>query len=82
MKKAGLDPVFQDEIHNVIGVLKGTGGGPTVAFAAHSDTVFPMDTPIKVRREGDTLYAPPELETIPQVVPTCCRPFARSGMQI
>lgn len=58
MKKAGLDPVYQDEIHNVIGVLKGTGGGPTVAFAAHSDTVFPMDTPIKVRREGDTLYAP------------------------
>ncbi len=58
MKKAGLDSVYRDEVNNVIGILKGSGSGPTVAFAAHMDTVFPMDTPIKVRREGNTLYAP------------------------
>ena len=57
MKKAGLE-VTRDDFNNVIGVLKGNGTGPTVAFAAHMDTVFPIDTPIKVRREGDTLYAP------------------------
>jgi tripeptide aminopeptidase len=58
MKKAGLDSVYRDDFNNVIGTLKGNGSGPTVAFAAHTDTVFPMYTAIKVRREGDTLYAP------------------------
>jgi acetylornithine deacetylase/succinyl-diaminopimelate desuccinylase-like protein len=43
---------------NVSGVRKGTGGGPTVVFAAHTDTVFPEGTPVHVRREGDTLTAP------------------------
>jgi acetylornithine deacetylase/succinyl-diaminopimelate desuccinylase-like protein len=42
----------------VSGVRKGTGGGPTVVFAAHTDSVFPEGTPIHVRREGDTLTAP------------------------
>lgn len=58
MKKAGLDSVTRDEIGNVIGVLKGDGHGPTVVFAAHMDTVFPASVAIKVRRDGDTLYAP------------------------
>jgi len=58
MKKAGLDEVYRDSAGNVVGRIRGTGSGPTVVFAAHMDTVHPPGTPIKVRREGDTLYAP------------------------
>ena len=58
MEKLGLTDIRVDDISNVSGVRKGTGGGPTVVIAAHTDTVFPEGTPIKVRREGDTLTAP------------------------
>ncbi len=58
MREAGLDQVRLDEIGNVIGVLKGTANEPAVVFAAHMDTVHPMDTPLKVRREGDKLHGP------------------------
>ena len=58
MKKAGLDEVYRDKAGNVVGRLKGINPGPTVVFAAHMDTVHPIDTPLKVRREGDTLFAP------------------------
>ncbi len=40
------------------GTRKGTGGGPTVVFAAHMDTVFPEGTDVTVKREGDILRAP------------------------
>ena len=43
---------------NVSGVRRGTGGGPTVVFCAHMDTVFPEGTDLKVKREGDILRAP------------------------
>lgn len=58
MREAGLDEVRLDEIGNVIGVLKGMTGELPVVFAAHMDTVHPMDTPLKVRREGDKLHGP------------------------
>jgi tripeptide aminopeptidase len=58
MQKLGLADIRMDDKLNVSGVRKGTGGGPTVVFAAHTDTVFPEGTPIQVRREGDTLTAP------------------------
>jgi tripeptide aminopeptidase len=58
MEKLGLAEIREDNMFNVSGVRKGTGGGPTVVFAAHTDTVFPEGTPIKVRREGNTLTAP------------------------
>ena len=58
MEKLGLSDIRTDDIFNVSGVRKGTGGGPTVVFAAHTDTVFPEGTPIKVKREGDVLSAP------------------------
>ena len=47
-----------DSIGNVIGVRKGTGGGPTIVIMAHMDVVFANSTPKKVRRSGDTLFAP------------------------
>jgi acetylornithine deacetylase/succinyl-diaminopimelate desuccinylase-like protein len=58
MEKLGLADIRTDDIFNVSGVRKGTGGGPTVVFAAHMDTVFPEGTDIKVKREGDILRAP------------------------
>lgn len=56
-EKEGLKPTV-DSIGNVIAVRKGTGGGPTIAIMAHMDVVFPNETPKKVRRSGDTLFAP------------------------
>ncbi|MEW5931036.1 MAG: M20/M25/M40 family metallo-hydrolase [Gemmatimonadota bacterium] len=57
MEAAGLE-VAVDSIGNVVGRRRGTGGGPTVALAAHLDTVHPLDTDVKVRRDGDVLRAP------------------------
>jgi acetylornithine deacetylase/succinyl-diaminopimelate desuccinylase-like protein len=58
MEKLGLSDIRTDDMHNVSGVRKGAGGGPTVVFAAHLDTVFPEGTDLKVKREGDILRAP------------------------
>jgi acetylornithine deacetylase/succinyl-diaminopimelate desuccinylase-like protein len=58
MEKLGLSDIRTDDIFNVSGVRKGTGGGPAVVFAAHTDTVFPEGTDLKVKREGDILRAP------------------------
>jgi len=57
MQAEGLE-VTTDSIGNVIGRRRGTGGGPTVAFAAHLDVVHPLGTDLTVRRAGDTLHAP------------------------
>jgi len=56
-QKEGLR-VTVDSMGNVTGVRKGTGGGPTIVIAAHLDVVFPPETNTKVRRSGDTLFAP------------------------
>ncbi len=58
MEKLGLNEIRTDDMFNVSGVRKGTGGGPSVVFAAHTDTVFPENTDLKVKREGDVLRAP------------------------
>lgn len=57
MEAEGLR-VSVDSIGNVTGVRSGTGGGPTVAFAAHMDIVHPLETNLKVRRAGDSLHGP------------------------
>ena len=60
LKEAGLEDVEIDVEGNAMGLYRGTGapGGPLVVLAAHLDTVFPEETNVKVRREGDRLYAP------------------------
>lgn len=58
MRKLGLADIRVDDMSNVSGVRKGTGGGPTIVFAAHMDTVFPESADVKVRREGNVLRAP------------------------
>jgi len=57
-EKEGLTDIRVDSIGNVTGVRKGTGGGPTIVIAAHTDVVFAKDVPRTVRRSGDTLFAP------------------------
>lgn len=58
MARVGLTGIQQDEIGNVWGVMKGSGGGPELAFAAHMDTVFPMETKIQVREDAGRYHAP------------------------
>jgi tripeptide aminopeptidase len=58
MQKLGLSDIRVDDLSNVSGVRKGTGGGPTVVFCAHMDTVFPEGTDLTVKRDGDILRAP------------------------
>ncbi len=57
MEAEGLE-VTTDSIGNVAGIRRGTGGGPTIVFAAHMDTVHPQDTDVSVTRDGDILRAP------------------------
>ncbi len=57
-RERGLTNAEIDQEGNVLGLRKGTGGGPLVVVSAHLDTVFPEGTDVKVRREGDKLHAP------------------------
>lgn len=57
-RETGLLDVHMDEVWNVLGRWPGTGGGPTVMLAAHTDTVFPMETDVTVRKEGGRYYCP------------------------
>ncbi len=50
--------VTVDSIGNVIARRPGTGGGESIVFAAHLDTVHPEDTDVTVKREGNVLRAP------------------------
>src|SRR5690242_5805333 len=49
--KLSVTDIRVDDMLNVSAVRKGKGGGPTVVFAAHLDTVFPLTTNVKVKRE-------------------------------
>ncbi len=57
LEASGLD-VHTDSIGNVIARRPGAGTGPTVVFAAHLDTVHPIDTDVTVQRRNGRLYAP------------------------
>jgi tripeptide aminopeptidase len=58
LRALGLEDVRLDEVNNVIGVLPGPEPGPTFLLDAHTDTVFPAETDVRVRREGGKLIAP------------------------
>lgn len=57
-RAAGLTNVERDAEGNVLGLRKGTGGGPLIAISAHLDTVFPEGTDVRVKRQGTRLAAP------------------------
>lgn len=55
----GLTNVEVDDVCNVYGLLVGRRSGtPGILVAAHTDTVFPENTDLTVRREGDIIYGP------------------------
>jgi len=58
LRQTGLTAVERDAEGNVMGLRRGTGGGPMIAIAAHLDTVFPAGTDVKVKRDGTRLAAP------------------------
>jgi acetylornithine deacetylase/succinyl-diaminopimelate desuccinylase-like protein len=58
LRQTGLTSAEQDAEGNVMGIRKGTGGGPLIAVAAHLDTVFPEGTDVTVKRSGTRLSAP------------------------
>ena len=58
LKQTSLVDVTRDAAGNVMGLRKGTGGGPLIAIAAHLDTVFPAGTDVRVKRQGTRLSAP------------------------
>lgn len=54
-----LQDVSQDELHNVYGRLPAANPThPPVIISAHSDTVFPIETDLTVRRDGRYVYGP------------------------
>lgn len=58
LRKSGLSDVAIDDVGNVIGRRPGRTGNRVVAYTAHLDTVFPADTDVTVRIEGDTMFGP------------------------
>ena len=58
LEQAGVDRAWIDTEGNVIALKKGTTGKRTIALDAHLDTVFPLETDVSVKVEGDTLIAP------------------------
>ncbi len=58
LRTLGLQEVRVDDGNNVIGVLAGREPGPTFLLDAHTDTVFPAGTDVRVRRADGKLRAP------------------------
>ena len=57
-EKLGL-PVTVDGIGNVTAMRRGAARRPTIVFAAHMDTVFPMGPDVTVKKRADgTMHAP------------------------
>lgn len=55
----GLKNIHLDAVGNVLGVVPGSDeSAGHISVSAHLDTVFPISTPLDVRREGDRLYGP------------------------
>ncbi|HEY6074551.1 MAG TPA: M20/M25/M40 family metallo-hydrolase, partial [Anaerolineales bacterium] len=57
-KEEGLLDVTQDDLGNVLARLPGTGRGLPLAAVAHLDTVFPLGTDLKVKRDTSSIHGP------------------------
>jgi acetylornithine deacetylase/succinyl-diaminopimelate desuccinylase-like protein len=50
-QEENLEEVSMDEISNIYGCLRGSGGQPPIIISAHTDSVFPFETDLAVRYE-------------------------------
>ena len=57
-EEEGLTDCHIDPYGNAVGIRKGTGTGKTVLLEGHMDTVFPLETELKIRRENGWIYCP------------------------
>jgi tripeptide aminopeptidase len=57
-RDCGLADIHTDEAGNVIGRRQGSDELPPVVICAHLDTVFPRETDLSIRRDGDRLVGP------------------------
>lgn len=58
MEALGYGNVEIDDLHDVTARIPGEDSSKCLLLAAHIDTVFPRDTNLTVRRDGDTLHGP------------------------
>jgi acetylornithine deacetylase/succinyl-diaminopimelate desuccinylase-like protein len=58
LRELDLGDVVTDSAGNVLASRAGSTGDPVVLISAHLDTVFPEETDVLVRRDGNRLYAP------------------------
>ncbi len=58
MQALGLHDVEIDELGNVYGRRPGIAEHPALLISAHLDTVFPADTDLSIRYEGERVYGP------------------------
>ncbi|MEM8858539.1 MAG: M20/M25/M40 family metallo-hydrolase [Chloroflexota bacterium] len=57
--QSSLLNIEMDELGNVYGRYRGTGSDrPPIIVSAHTDTVFPANTNLEIKREGNRIYGP------------------------
>ncbi|MAT98167.1 MAG: peptidase M20 [Anaerolineaceae bacterium] len=57
--EVGLVDVAQDHLHNVYGRFPGSQPNHSpLVITAHSDTVFPAETDLTIKRQGQIIYGP------------------------
>ncbi len=58
MRALGLQDVRQDDLHNVYGRFPGQHRRMPLIITAHLDTVFPLETDLRIRENGRLLSGP------------------------
>ena len=58
LKKAGCEGVYVDDEYNVIYPYHVTDDRPIVAFAAHTDVVFPDMDRFRIKEDAERIYCP------------------------
>lgn len=51
LREMGLSDIVQDEVNNVYARLPGRKSEPALLVSAHTDTVFPLETDLSLRRD-------------------------------
>lgn len=55
----GLQEVDMDDVYNVYGLMRGTASNDhAIMVSAHTDTVFPAESDLAIRRDGGLIYGP------------------------